>query len=188
MPMNGIAGSYGIQFLLFWANSILLSTVAAVLISVQLLSCVQLFATPWTAAHQASLFITNSWSLLKLMSIKLVIPSNHLILSSLSPPAFKLSQHRGLFQWVSSLHQVAKVLELQHQSWLVGSPCSPRDSQEFSPMPQFKSINSLTFSLLYGPTLPSIHVHWKTHSFDYMNLCQQSYVSFQLTGKQWPMK
>ena len=49
--------------------------------SVQLLSCVWLFATPWTAAHQASLSITNSWSLLKLMSIVLVMPSNHLILS-----------------------------------------------------------------------------------------------------------
>ena len=48
--------------------------------SVQLLSCVWLFATPWTAAHQASLSITNSWSLLKLMSIVLVMPSNHLIL------------------------------------------------------------------------------------------------------------
>ena len=74
-------------------------------------------------------------------------------LSSPSPPAFNLSQHQGLFQWVGSLHQVAKVLELQlqHQSfqwifrtdflkdWLVGSPCSPRDSQESSPTPQFKS-------------------------------------------------
>ena len=48
--------------------------------SVQSLSCVQLFVTPWTVAHQASLFITNSWSLLKLMSIELVMPSNHLIL------------------------------------------------------------------------------------------------------------
>ena len=48
--------------------------------SVLSLSCVQLFATPWTATHQASLSITNSWSLLKLMSIKLVMPSNHLIL------------------------------------------------------------------------------------------------------------
>ena len=48
--------------------------------SVQLLSCVQLFATPWTAAQQASLYITNSQSLLKLMSIELVMPSNHLIL------------------------------------------------------------------------------------------------------------
>ena len=71
-----------------------------------------------------------------------------------SPPALNLSQHQGLFQWVGSLHQVAKVLEvqLQHQSfqwifridflwgWLVWSPCSPRDSQESPPAPQFKSI------------------------------------------------
>jgi len=58
--------------------------------SVQLLSCVQLFATPWTAAHQASLSFTNSQSLLKLMSIDLVMPSNHLILCHplLLPPLF----------------------------------------------------------------------------------------------------
>ena len=59
--------------------------------SVQLLSCVQLFATPWTTAHQDSLSITNSWSLPKLMSIKLVMPSNHLILCNpllLSPSIF----------------------------------------------------------------------------------------------------
>ena len=82
-------------------------------------------------------------------------------LSSPSPPAFNLSQHQGLFQWVSSLHQVAKVLELQlqHQSfqwifrtdfledWLVGSPCRPRDSQESIPTPQFKSINSVSAQL-----------------------------------------
>ena len=63
--------------------------------------------------------ITNSRSLLKLMSIESVMPSNHLILSAPSPPAFNLSQHQGLFQWVSSSHQVAKVLELQlqHQSF-----------------------------------------------------------------------
>ena len=101
-------------------------------------------------------------------------------LSSLSPPAFRLSQHQGLFQWVSSSHQLVKVLEfqLQHQSfqwifrtdflldWLVGSPCSPRDSQESSPTPQFKSINSLAFSFLHSPTLTSIHDYWKNHSFD----------------------
>ena len=77
-------------------------------------------------------------------------------LSSPSPPAPNLSQHQGLFKWVNSSQQVAKVLEfqLQHQffQWtfktdlfwdgLVGSPCSPRDSQESSPTPQFKSINS----------------------------------------------
>ena len=62
--------------------------------SVQSLSRVQLFATPWTAAHQASLSITNSRSLLKLMSIELVMPSNHLILLSPSPPAFNLSQNQ----------------------------------------------------------------------------------------------
>ena len=55
--------------------------------------------------------------LLKLMSIQLVIPSNNLILSFPSPPALNLSQHQGLFQWVSSSHQVAKVLEFHHQSF-----------------------------------------------------------------------
>ena len=50
--------------------------------------------------------------------------------------------------------------------WLVGSPCSPRDSQESSPTPQFKSINSLDISFLYSPTLTSIHDHWKNHSLD----------------------
>ena len=64
--------------------------------SVQSLSYVQLFVNPWTAAHQASLSITNSQSLLKLMSIELVMPSNHLILSSTSP-AFNLSHHQDLF-------------------------------------------------------------------------------------------
>ena len=92
-------------------------------------------------------------------------------LSSSSPPAFNLFQHQGLFQWVSSSHQVAKVLKLQLQyqsfqwifrtdflkDWLVGSPCSPRDSRESSPTPQFKCIDSSALSLLYGPTLTSIH-------------------------------
>ena len=100
-------------------------------------------------------------------------------LPSPSPPSFNLSQHQEIFQWVSSSHQVARVLEfqLQHQSfqwifrtnflwdWLVWSPCSPRDSQE-SPTPQFKSINLSALSLLYRPTLTSIHDYWKNHSFD----------------------
>ena len=59
---------------------------------------------------------------------------------------------------------------------------SPRDSQESSPTPQFKSINSLELSLSYGSTLTSIHDYWKNHSFDHMDLCQQSDVSaFQHT-------
>ena len=100
----------------------------------------------------------------------------------LSPyhPTFNLSKHHGLFQWVSSSCQVAKVLEfqLQHQSFqwifrtdflpdrLVRSPCCPRDCQESSPTPQFKSINSLALSLLHSPTLTSIHDDWKNHSLD----------------------
>ena len=88
--------------------------------SVQSLSHVQLFMTPWIAERQASLTITNSWSPPKAMSIKLVMPSNHLILCHplLLLPS-NVSQHQGLFQWVSSSHQVAKVLELelQHQSF-----------------------------------------------------------------------
>ena len=87
--------------------------------SIQSLSHVRLFATPWTAARQASLSITNSWSLPKLMSIELVMPSNHLILSSPSTPTLSLCQHQGLFKWVSPSHQGCKVLEfqVQHQSF-----------------------------------------------------------------------
>ena len=101
-------------------------------------------------------------------------------LSSPSPPAPNPSQHQSLLQWVNSLHEVAKVLEfqLQHHSFqrnpradllqngLVGFPCSPWDSQEFSPTPQFKSINSSVLSLLHSPTLTSIHDHRKNHSLD----------------------
>ena len=92
-------------------------------------------------------------------------------LSSPSPPAPNPSQHQGLFQWVSSSHQVAKTLHESFQwifntdflyDWLVGSPCSPGDSQESSPTPQVKSINSLVLSFLYSPTLTSAHDHWKT--------------------------
>ena len=97
-----------------------------------------------------------------------------------SPPAPNPSQHQGLFQCVNSSHQVAKVLEFQpqHQSFqwtpridllkdgLVGTPCHPRDSQESSPTPQFKSINFSVLSFLHSPTLTSIHDHWQNHSLD----------------------
>ena len=74
-------------------------------------------ATPWTAAHQASLSITNSRTLLRLKSIESVMPSHPLL--SPSPHAFNLSQNQGLFHGIRSLHQVAKVLEfqIQHQSF-----------------------------------------------------------------------
>ena len=100
-------------------------------------------------------------------------------------------QHQGVFKGVSSSHQVANVLEfqLQHQSFqwtprtdllwdgLVGSPCSPRDSQKSSSTPQFKSINSSALSFIYSQTLTSIHDYWKKHSLDKMDLCWQSNVS-----------
>ena len=146
--------------------------------SVQSLSYVEVFATPWITAHQASLSFNSSRPLLKLMSVELVMPSNHLILCRplLLLPQSSKTQHQSLFQWVSSLHQVAKVLELQlqHQSfqwlfrtdflqdWLVWSPCSTRDSQESSPTPQFKSINSSMLKLLYSLTLTFIMTTGKT--------------------------
>ena len=158
-------------FATLWINS-KLDNIA----SVQSLSRVRLFATLWTTAHQASLSITNSWSLPKFTSIESVMPSNHLILCCL---LFLLCSIFPSIR-VSSSHQVAKVLEfqLQHQSFqwtprtdllwdgLVGSPCSPRDLQESSPTPQFKTINSLVLSFLYTPTLTSIHDNWKNHSLD----------------------
>ena len=98
-------------------------------------------------------------------------------LSSPSSPTPNPSQNQGLFQRVNSLHEVAKVLEFQlkHQSFqwtsrtdlpqdeLVGSPWSPRNSQEPSLTPQFKNINSFVLSFVYS--LPSIHDYWKNHSF-----------------------
>ena len=107
------------------------------------------------------------------------IGPSHPLLSP-SPPTPNPSQHQGLLQWINSSHQVAKVLgfQLQHQSFqwtprshllydgLVGSPCSPRDSQDSSPAPYFKSINFLALSFLHSPTFTSIHDHWKNHSLD----------------------
>ena len=105
-------------------------------------------------------------------------PSNPLL--SHFPPSLNLSEHQVLFKWVSSSHQVAKVfgvaastsvLPMNTQDWSPLGwtgwiPCIPRDSQESSPTPQFKSINSLALSFLYSPTLTSIHDHWKKHSLD----------------------
>ena len=112
-------------------------------------------------------------------------------LPSPSPPAPNPSQHQRFFQCVNSLHEVAKVLEFQlyHHSFqrnprvdllqkaLVGSPCSPRDSQESSPTPQFKSINFSALSFLHSPTFTSIHNYWKNHSLDWTDFCWQSNVS-----------
>ena len=116
------------------------------------------------------------------------IQPSHPLLSP-SPPAFSLSQHQDLFQWVSSLHQVAKVLELQLQlkfpltmsiqGWFLLKLTGlisllSRDSQESSPAPQFKSINFLALCLLYSPALTTVCDYWKDHSLDYRDLCRQS--------------
>ena len=124
-------------------------------VAVQLFSCVQLFTTPMDRSTPGFPVLHHllEFSKTHVHWVGGAIQPSH-PLSSPSP-AFILSQHQGLFQWVSSSHQVAKVLELQHQSfqwifqtkyflwdWLVWSPCSPRDSQESSPAPLFESIDS----------------------------------------------
>ena len=149
--------------------------------SVQSLSHVLLFVTLWTAAPQASLSLTNSQSLLKLMSIESVMPSNHLILflSLLLLPSIFFSigffsndsvlrirwPKYWTFSFSISPSNEYSVLISFRMNWF-GSPCSPRDSQESSPAPQFKSINCSMLSFLYSPTLTSIHDYWKHHSFD----------------------
>ena len=148
---------------------------------VQSLSRVWLSATPWTAARQASLCITNSRSLLKLMAIESVIPSNHLflcrpllLLPSILPSIRVFFKHQGQF-FPSGGQSIGvsasgSVFPMMPPRWfplgLVGSPCSPRDSQESFPTPQFKSINSLALSFLYSPTLIYVHDYYKKHSFD----------------------
>ena len=79
---------------------------------------------------------------------------------------------------------LSKKCWVQNQLWtdflqngLVGSPCSPRSSQESSPTPHFKNINSLVLSFLHSPTLTSIHDHWKNQSLDQMDLCWKSNIS-----------
>ena len=125
------------------------------------------FATPWTAAHQVSLSITNSWSLLKHMSIESVMPSNHLILCrpQLLPPSVfpsirVFSNESALcIKWpkywiaASASFLPMNIQDCHLYDGLVGSPCCPRDFQGSFPTPQFKSINP---SFLCFPTFTSI--------------------------------
>ena len=151
---------------------------------VQSLSLVQLLVTPWTAAHQASLSITNSRSLPKLMSIELVIPSNRLILwcpllllCSVFPSIFSLfpaDPFPGSFpmsplftsgsQYSNGISAPASVLPMNIQDWfllgLIGLISMLRDSQDSSPA-QFESVSSLVLSLLYGPAVTFVHDFWK---------------------------
>ena len=142
--------------------------------SVQSLRRVQLFATPWTTARQTSLSNTNSQSLLKLMSIESVMPSSHLILCHPFlllppiPPSIRVFSNESALhiRWPKYWGFSFSVSCYNEYSGLVSSPFCPRDSQESSPTPQFKTINSLALSFPYSPTLTSIHDYWKNQSFD----------------------
>ena len=137
--------------------------------------------TPWTAARQAFLSITNSQSLLKLLSLESVMPSNHLILCCplLLPPS--------IFPSIRVFSNESVCCIRWAKFWSFGFSVSPSDEhpglisfrmdcldllavqgtlQESSPTPQFKSINSLALSFLYSPTLTSIHDYWRNHSLD----------------------
>ena len=132
---------------------------------------------PWHA-------ITNSQSLLKLMSIESVMPSNHLILCcpllllpSIFPRIKVFSNESALrIRWpkywsfsfgISPSNGYSGVISLMTGR----SPCSPRNSQESSSTQQIKSINCSVLSFLYSPTLTSIHDYWKNHSLDKTDLC-----------------
>ena len=111
-----------------------------------------------------------------------IMSSSHLILCHPFSSALSLSQHQGLFQWVSCSHQMTKILELQlqrqsfwwvfrvyfHYDWLVWSPCCPRDFQEPYPAPQFKGINSFMLCLLYGSILTSIHDYYNPYIYTHL--------------------
>ena len=146
--------------------------------SVQLLSYVWLFVTPWTAAHQASLSTINSgacsnswpssqWCHPTISSS--VIPFSSCLQSCPASESSLLSQFfasggqsiKSFSISISSSNEYPGLI-----SFRIGSPRSLTDSQESSPIPQFKSINSLVPSFLYRPTLTSIHDHWKNHSLD----------------------
>ena len=148
--------------------------------SIQSLSRVRLFVTPWTAICQASLSITNSRSILKLMSIKSVMLSSHLILCRpllLPPsvfPSIRVFSNESVLRirWPKDWSFSFSVSPSKEYSGLISFRMDWLDllavqgTQESSPTPQFRSINSSALSFLYSPTLTSIHDYWKNYSLD----------------------
>ena len=147
--------------------------------SVQSLSRVLLFATPWTTACQAPLPTTSTQSLPKPMFIELMMPSNHLILCRplLLPPSifpsirvFSMSQLFASGGQSIGVSASTSVLPMNTQDWSLGwidwISLQSKGLSRASPMPEFKSINSSELSFLYSPTLTSIHDYWKNHSLD----------------------
>ena len=137
------------------SGSFLMSWLFAQFSSVQSLSCVRLFVTPRTAAHQASLSITDSRNLPKLMSVESVMPSNHLILCRplfLLPSIFPIirvffNESALCITWpkywsfsISPSNEYSRLISLGLTGW---TPCSPRDSQESSPTCSFLRFNSV---------------------------------------------
>ena len=159
--------------------------------SVQSLSCVRLFATPWVTARQASLSITNPQSLLKLRPIESVMPSSHLIpchpllLLPPIPPSIRVFSNESTLRmrWPKYWSFSFSINPPSDHPGLISSRMDWLDllavqgALKSSPTPQFKSINFSALSFLYSPTLTSIHDHWKNHSLDQMDLCWQSNVS-----------
>ena len=160
--------------------------------SVQSRSCVWLFAIPWTAVRQASLSITNSWSLLRLMNIELVMPSSHLILCLL------LLLLPSIFPSIMVFSNESVLCIRWPKYWSFSFSISP--SKEHPGLISFRmdwldllavqeTLNSLlqhhsskasiasVLSFLYSPTLTCICDYWKNHSFELMDLCWQSNVS-----------
>ena len=146
---------------------------------VQSLSCVHLFLTPWALALQTSLSFTISRSLLKFISIVLVVLSNHLILCRpplLLPSAFPsirvFSNESALgIEWpkywsfsISSSNEYSGLISFRIDQLDLPAVLGSPDSQEAFPAPQFKSINSSAFSLLYGLTCTSVYDYWKNQS------------------------
>ena len=146
----------------------------------QSLSCIWFFVTPWAAARLASLSITNSQSLLKLMSIESVMPSNHLILCCplLLPPqsfpgsgSFQMSQFFASGGQSIEVSASASILPVNIQDWFPLGwtgwiSLHSKGLSRVSSTPQWKSTNSSVLSILYCPTVTSIHDHWKNCSFD----------------------
>ena len=147
--------------------------------SLQSLSRVRLFVTPWIAARQAFLSITNPWSSLRLTSIESVMPSSHLILCRpflllppISPSIRVFSNESTLHMWWpkywSFSFSIIPFKEIPglifRMDWL--DLLAVQGTLKSSPTPQFKSINSSALSFLHSPTLTSIHDHWKNHSLD----------------------
>ena len=141
--------------------------------SVQSLSCVHLSVTPWTAARQASLSITDSWSLLKVMSIESVMPSKHLILPPSIFPSIRIFANEsalhirwpkyGSFSFNISPSNEHPGLISFRMDWL--DLFAVQGTLKSSPTPQFRNINSV-LSCLYSPTLTSICDYWKNNRLD----------------------